>query len=482
MAQAIAQPIRRLTASERHWRTYGSGYLFLLPAALLYAVFVLYPFVQSIFLSLTDWNGVSAVKNFVGFENYAKMFSDPLVGLSLGHNLIWIVIGTVIPIVIGLLLAVLVSGTKRGYNVFRTAFFLPQVLSPVIIGITWGWIYHPLFGVLNTLLERVGLVGWQRGWLGETSLALYAVLIAAMWAAVGFVFVILLAGLQNVSVELLEAADIDGANAWQKVWNVIVPQLSNVLTVVATLLLIGGFSVFDIVFIMTQGGPANSTQLLATYAYQQAFIQNKIGYGAALVTVMTLLALTASVVFIEFEKGRSADMVVRTPRYLTPARTRSSLPGKILRYAVLIAFLVYFLAPVLLVWSAALRNADEININPLGLPLSPNWNNLIQAWTTGKFSQYVLNSVLYCASIVSGVVMISALAGFALAHMALPGRQYILTVFLLGVMIPFQSIMIPLYYLLRDLHLLQTYLAFIVPAIALGLPFGIFLMRGFFSI
>jgi len=285
---------------------YGAGYLFLLPAVLLYAVFVLYPFVQSIYLSLTDWNGVSPTKNFVGLGNYLKMLSDPLVGLSLSHNVIWIIIGTVVPLMIGLLLAVLVSGTKWGYNLFRTAFFLPQVLSPVIVGITWGWIFHPLFGVLNTLLDKVGLASLQRGWLGEPSLALYAVLVAAMWAAVGFVFVILLAGLQNVSVDLLEAAEIDGANAWQKVWNVTVPQIANVMTVVATLLLVGGFSVFDIVWIMTQGGPANSTELLATYAYKQAFIQNKIGYGAALVTVMTALALVTSVVFIRIRERTEA--------------------------------------------------------------------------------------------------------------------------------------------------------------------------------
>jgi ABC-type sugar transport system permease subunit len=303
---AAIPTVRRQNALQRHWQVHGPGYLFLLPAVVLYGVFMLYPFLQSIWFSLTDWNGVTATKNFVGLKNYSTMFSDPLVGVSLGHNVIWIVIGTSVPLVIGLLLAVLVSGTRRGYNVFRTVFFLPQVLSPVIVGITWGWIFHPLFGVLNTVLENVGLGAWQRGWLGETDLALYAVLIAAMWAAIGFVFVILLAGLQNVSLDLLEAAEIDGANAWQKVWHVTVPQIASVMTVVATLLLVGGFSVFDIVFIMTQGGPANSTELIATYAYQQGFTQNNVGYSTALVTVMTALALVASVIFIRVRERTEA--------------------------------------------------------------------------------------------------------------------------------------------------------------------------------
>jgi len=173
-------------------------------------------------------------------------------------------------------------------------------------------------------------------------------------------------------------------------------------------------------------------------------------------------------------------MVATRPRQMAPSRARMILLGKIARYTVLTVFLLYFLLPVVLVWSSALRDSTEINVNPLGLPLAPKWQNLAQAWTTGHFGRYVFNSVLYSLSIVGGVVLVSSLAGYALAHMNIPYRQYILTVFLLGVMVPFQSIMIPLYYLLRDLHMLQTYFAFIVPAIALGLPFGIFLMRGFF--
>jgi ABC-type glycerol-3-phosphate transport system permease component len=174
------------------------------------------------------------------------------------------------------------------------------------------------------------------------------------------------------------------------------------------------------------------------------------------------------------------DFRDRRKKIVTPGRRTAILVGKIARYAILTVFLLYFIMPVVLVWTSSLRDSTEINVNPLGLPASPKWENLAEAWTRGQFSRYVLNSVLYCVSIVSGVVLISSLAGYALAHINIPGRQYILTVFLLGVMVPFQSIMIPLYYLLRDLGMLQTHLAFIVPAIALGLPFGIFLMRGFF--
>ena len=177
----------------------------------------------------------------------------------------------------------------------------------MVIGIVWGWIYNPLFGLLNKGLDRVGLEGLSRGWLGDPQFALYAVLVAAIWAEVGFVFVVFLAGLQNVSRDLIEAATLDGANAWRRFWDVTVPQMANVVTVVTSLLLIGGFSVFDIIFVMTGGGPANATDVIGTYAYSEAFTQNNVGYASTLTLVMTVITLIASVIFIRFrERGEEA--------------------------------------------------------------------------------------------------------------------------------------------------------------------------------
>jgi ABC-type sugar transport system permease subunit len=183
---------------------------------------------------------------------------------------------------------------------------MPQVLSTVVIGIIWNWIYNPIFGILNEVLDAVGLEDLSRGWLGDPDIALYAVLIAAIWATIGFVFVILLAGLQNVSKDLLEAATVDGANVWQRFWNVTVPQMASVLNVVIALLLIGGFSVFDIVFVMTGGGPANATEVLATYTYKEAFTQNNVGYASAIAVVITVISLIASVTFIRLRERQEA--------------------------------------------------------------------------------------------------------------------------------------------------------------------------------
>jgi ABC-type sugar transport system permease subunit len=196
-------PYAPISPTQRAWRRYRAGFFFVLPALVLYLVFMVYPFFQSIYLSFTSWNGVEAVKEWIGLGNYREMIRDPMLWTSLRHNLIWVVIGTVAPIVIGMFLALLLWRRPKGFTLFRTMFFMPQVLSTVVIGIVWNWIYNPIFGILNEGLDAVGLEGVSRGWLGDPDFALYAVLIAAIWATIGFTFVIFLAGLQNVSKDLL---------------------------------------------------------------------------------------------------------------------------------------------------------------------------------------------------------------------------------------------------------------------------------------
>lgn len=288
--------------SARARRKAVAGWLFVLPALALYIYFVVYPFLVSIYYSLTDWDGAQPVKRFVGLSNYQELLTDRLMWEALWHNAIWIVIGTAAPILIGLLLGVLLWTGARGRVVFRTVYFLPVVLAEVVVAIVWNWIYHPLFGALNQTLRVIGLDSWTRGWLGDPDTALLALLVTAIWSYYGFCFVIIMAGLQNVDVDLVEAATIDGANGWQRFIHVIVPQLSHVLTMITAYTLIGGFNVFGIVFVMTQGGPGTATQVIATYTYRMAFQQSELGYGAALSMVMTVLSLVTSYIFIRLRE------------------------------------------------------------------------------------------------------------------------------------------------------------------------------------
>lgn len=234
--------------SVRRWlRKNSTGFLFILPALLFYLIFFAQPFVNTIYYSFTDWNGVNPTKEFIGLANYTRMFGDRLLWLSLSHNLIWIVVGTIAPIVIALPLALILSNLNRGRLFFQTGYFMPHILSGVVIAMIWGWIYNPLFGLLNYVLERLGLEALQRPWLGDPNTALLAIIAAAVWAYFGFCLVIFMAGLQNLDVDQIEASRIDGANAVQRFWYVIVPQLRYVLNMVIVYTLIGGFNVFDIV-------------------------------------------------------------------------------------------------------------------------------------------------------------------------------------------------------------------------------------------
>jgi ABC-type sugar transport system permease subunit len=275
----------------------AAPYLFVIPGLLLYFVFFIYPFLSSLYLSLTEWDGAGVIK-FIGLDNYLRLLQDPMMWNALRNNLIWVLIGTAVPIMIALVLATILWSNAKGNLIFRTIYFMPVVMSPVLIGIIWSWIYNPLIGVLNRTLTNIGLEHFTRGWLGEPEVALFAVLVAAIWSYIGFAVVIIFAGLQSIDMQLIEAAKIDGANTPQRFFLIIIPQLRHVLTMIILYTIIGGFNVFDIVWIMTRGGPANSTEVLATYTYRVSFVQNEVGYGASLSTVMTLLALAAAVIFM----------------------------------------------------------------------------------------------------------------------------------------------------------------------------------------
>jgi raffinose/stachyose/melibiose transport system permease protein len=215
------------------------------------------------------------------------------------------VFGTIAPIAIGFLLAVLLWGSKRFALVLRTLYFLPVVLPTVVLATVWGWIYNPLFGPLNAWLVDLGLPSLQRGWLGDPHTALGAVLTAAVWGTFGLVVVIVFAALQNINTDLVDAAEIDGANWYRRAWHIMLPSIAPVITMITTITLIGGFSVFDVVFIMTGGGPGTSTEVLGTYTYRQAFNDNQIGYGAALSMVITAVSLVTAVVFVRLRERSS---------------------------------------------------------------------------------------------------------------------------------------------------------------------------------
>lgn len=281
------------------------GILLVAPLMLVTIVFFVFPLVSSVYYSVIDYDGVSSNPPFVGLANFVQLFTDPEVWHALGNNLIWIVIGTISPLVIGLIFALLLWTVRRGSRYYRLALFFPFVVPPVAVGIVWGWIYDPIDGWLNVGLRAIGLGGLTTGWLGNPSTALYAVLATAIWATCGFVMLIFLSALQNVDLELIDAARLDRTNTLQRVWHVILPQIMPVFLMVTTVTLVGGFSVFDIVFIMTGGGPANASNVLGTYAFTNAFQLNQISYGTAIALLITALSIPCAVVLNRLQRRLS---------------------------------------------------------------------------------------------------------------------------------------------------------------------------------
>ena len=281
------------------------GIVLVIPLMIVVAAFLLFPMLNAVYYVFVDFNGINPNPPWIGTANFQELFQDPDVWEAFKNNVIWIVIGTVAPLVIGLALALMVWRVRRGGVVYRIAFFLPYVLPQVAVGVVWGWIYDPSRGWLNRFLERIGLDSLAKGWLGDPSTALYAVLGTAVWATAGFVFVILLSALRNVDLDLIDASLLDGANAWQRLRYIILPQIMPVFLMVTTITLIGGFSVFDIVFVMTGGGPAGATEVLGTYAYSSAFELNRISYGTTLALVITVMAVPFAIALNRLQRRLS---------------------------------------------------------------------------------------------------------------------------------------------------------------------------------
>ena len=266
---------------------------FLLPSIAIFSIFVFFPLGFSVFLSLTEWNLISPEKPFVGLGNFAKLGKDPLFWKVLWNTAIFSAAVVVVAMSIGLYLAVLVNRKMPGRTVYRTGIFLPYVTTPAAMALVWLWIFDAKYGLVNTLLKAVGFKGPE--WIGSVEWALPAIIIMTIWRFVGYDMLIFLGGLQRIEGELIEAATIEGAGSFTIFRRIIFPLLSPTTLFIAVTSLITMFQNFETVYIMTQGGPVNSTNMLVLYLYQNAFQYFEIGYASAIALVLFvfMLILTA---------------------------------------------------------------------------------------------------------------------------------------------------------------------------------------------
>ena len=266
------------------------AWLYLLPAAAIYSGFAIWPALNTFYLSVLDWDGVSA-PTYTGLSNYLQILQDPMLYNSILHALVLIVFFSVIPVCAGLLMTGLLMGrVRRGMTFFRTVFFLPQVLPLVAVGITWRWLYNQN-GVLNQFLEAIGLGGITRAWLGDYDLALYALGFIGTWVMSGLCMMLFLSGAQKIDGALFEAAELDGAGPLRQFVSVTIPGVRKEITIASVITTIAALASFDLVFVTTNGGPANQTTVPALLVYRLAFNEGDIGTASALAITLTALVI-----------------------------------------------------------------------------------------------------------------------------------------------------------------------------------------------
>lgn len=277
------------------------AYLFILPGLAIYTLFVLWPILNTARYSLFNWTGFSEPV-YIGFDNYRELWRDNDFWLALQHNAFFVIFFSILPIMLALLLTSLMTrGRLRGMALFRSGLFIPQVMSSVVVGIIWRWLFA-YDGPINEFLILIGLEGAIRPWLGDFTYARYAVGSVGTWVQYGLCMVLFIAGAQSINEDLYDAARVAGANAWQEFRYITLPGLSQQILVAFVLTFIAALRVFDLVFVLTRsGGPGKETIVTSILIYQQAFQRNRAGYASAMALVLSVIIVSVSALVIRLQ-------------------------------------------------------------------------------------------------------------------------------------------------------------------------------------
>ncbi len=301
--RAVQKPApRRFRANEYLWTII----LFLLPTFVALAVFVIWPIAASFNLSMVKWNGLTAAREWVGFDNWARLLQDPIFWRAFRNNLVIVVLSIAVQLPIALGLAVMLDRGGRRLNFFKTVYFFPMLMSTVAIGFLFKYVYMPQFGLIYGILDALNLTSWNQDWLGDPNLALYSVIAVICWQFIPFYMIIFLAAPTGIPAELREAAFIDGATEGQYFWRIVLPLLRGTVSTAAILSLIGSLKYFDLIWVMTEGGPVNASELMATYMVKKAFQSYEMGYGSTVATAQFIIVLVIAVTAFSLSRRASA--------------------------------------------------------------------------------------------------------------------------------------------------------------------------------
>lgn len=279
--------------------------LFILPALTIFLMYMLIPIPLSAFYSLFQWDGITDMV-FIGLKNWRELLNDSIFLNSVLNNFNLVFLSIITQIPIALLLAIFIYKKSRINNLLRTVYFLPQLFSSVAISVLWRYLYDPFFGLINEVLVKTGIIDMPIDFLGSEVLALYATSLAISWRFIPFYMILFIAAINGIPNELYEAARVDGANKFQTFFLITLPMLRSTIINAIVLVLVGSLKYFDIVYVLTEGGPNHASELMATYMYKMSFTRLKMGYGSAVAFALFLIAFSLSLLFLNLTRSYSA--------------------------------------------------------------------------------------------------------------------------------------------------------------------------------
>ena len=460
---ATPKPFGFAAARRRRRRRTLVAYLYVAPAMLTFLAFFGLPFLHTAWLSFFDWDGIT-IGTFTGLENYKAILTDDVIRESFVHAGILVLFFSIIPIAAGLFIASMFrTVATRGGPVFRVLIFLPQVISMVVLAVIWSWIYAS-DGPFNEFLRSIGLGFLAKPWLGDFTWALPAIGMVGAWALTGLCMVLFVAGIQQIDNTFYDAARVDGAGRFREFTAVTWPALRYEVGVAATLTVVAALSTFDLVFVMTRGGPGTQTQVPGVLMYNRAFVDGRVGAGMR-------------------HRGRACGPGVHHHRRHRPAGHQgprmTTRTERVLAYSFLTLFSVIAMYPVVGAVLLSL-NPRETPVSGFSIPWPLHWETFAEAWDIGHFSTYLRSSFIVSTLVVIGSTALSVLSGYAFGTMRFKGDTWLFYLMISGMILPLEAVVIPLYYDFREVGLTNTYAALVLPQIALNVCFGTFWMRAYF--
>jgi len=491
----------------------------------IYVVFVILPFVQAFYYSMTDWSGFSKKMNFVGLDNYVKLLQDGVFLKALGNNILLAVVLPPLTIVISLTLATLVTvggpsqGEVKGLSragIYRIISFFPYVVPAIVIGIIWAQMYDPSNGLLNGILTSVGLSNFKSfAWLGDERTAMGASIFVIVWSMVGFYMVLFIAAIKGIPSDLYEAARIDGAGRFRTAISITVPMIrDNIRTAYIYLGILALDAFVYMQALNSNGGPNNSTLTISQDLLVTAFRKSKFGYASSMGGVMAIITLAfAALIFLAFyllfdrkpkptlsagtaTPRASVRQVVRAKPRVAPEASVAATPPVVappprkfwtdrkvagFSHASLIVWVVIVCLPLVWVLISSFKTTKEVFASPFNLPANWNFDNYVSAWTTAGIGTYFFNTVIVVTSALVIVMVLGAMCAYVLARFEFKGNKFIYYMMLAGLAFPIFLAIVPLFFVLKSFGVLNTLPGLIITYVAFALPFTVFFLYAFFK-